>query len=168
VNFFKKKPEETAPAESIDAAYIDKLLTGDKKIPVAPKREKSTTKPLPFMPFFAAICLLLALLSFFFSLYFRRRLDALTTDPTQTTTTAPTTASTTAPATHPPTEPPTEPPELPLHFVVKTDGEIAYLMPNKTLYLSLRQYYCTSPSLPIPEDDAPKEDWLLLFYSMLT
>ena len=168
MKFFKKKPEETAPAESIDAAYIDKLLSGDKKIPAAPKREKSTTKPLPFMPFIALFCLLMAVLSFFCFRYFRQRMDALTTNPTQTTTTAPTTASTTAPTTEPPTEPPTEPTEPPLRFDMVKNGEITYLVPNKTLELSLRQYYCTSPSLSIPEDDAPAEDWLLLFYSMLT
>ena len=49
--FRKKKPEETVRDDVIDTAYIDKLLSGDKKIPVVAKREKPTTKPLPFMPF---------------------------------------------------------------------------------------------------------------------
>ena len=168
--FRKKKPEETVRDDVIDTAYIDKLLSGDKKIPVVAKREKPTTKPLPFMPFVAAFCFLLALISLLFSLYFKKALDAVRTDPTTPSTTV---AGTTQPTTGPtqPTEKPTEPTaptEPPLRFDLIQRGEITYLVPNKTLELSLRQYYCTSPSLPIPEDDAPAEDWLLLFYSMLT
>lgn len=171
MKFFKKKPEakkpgETAPTESIDVAYIDKLLSGDRKSPVAPEREKPGTPTLPFMPFVAAICFLLALVFFFVSLYLHRRLDALATEPTQSTTTVPTTLPA---ATLPkPTEPPeTEPTEPPLRFDTIKQGEVTYLVPNKTLELSLGQYYCTSPNLPIPEDDAPAEDWLLFFYSLL-
>ena len=168
--FRKKKPEETVRDDVIDTAYIDKLLSGDRKIPVVTKREKPTTKPLPFMPFVAAFCFLLALISLLFSLYFKKALDAVRTDPTTPSTTV---AGTTQPTTGPtqPTEKPTEPTaptEPPLRFDLIQRGEITYLVPNKTLELSLGQYYCTSPSLPIPEDDAPAEDWLLLFYSMLT
>ena len=168
--FRKKKPEETVRDDVIDTAYIDKLLSGDRKIPVVPKREKPTTKPLPFMPFVAAFCFLIALISLLFSLYFKKALDAVRTDPTTPSTTV---AGTTQPTTGPtqPTEKPTEPTaptEPPLRFDLIQRGEITYLVPNKTLELSLRQYYCTSPSLPIPAKDAPEEDWLLLFYSMLT
>lgn len=171
MKFFKKKPETKKPeeavrSESIDVAYIDKLLSGDKKIPVAPEREKPGTPTLPFMPFVAAICFLLALVFFFVSLYLHRRLDALATEPTQSTTTVPTTLpATTLPKPTEPTE--TEPTEPPLRFDTIKQGEVTYLVPNKTLELSLREYYCTSPNLPIPEDDAPAEDWLLFFYSLL-
>ena len=168
--FRKKKPEETVRDDVIDTAYIDKLLSGDRKIPVVAKREKPTTKPLPFMPFVAAFCFLLALISLLFSLYFKKALDAVRTDPTTPSTTVAGTTQSTTGSTQPtekPTEP-TQPTEPPLRFDLIQRGEITYLVPNKTLELSLRQYYCTSPSLPIPEDDAPAEDWLLLFYSMLT
>lgn len=168
--FRKKKPEETVRDDVIDTAYIDKLLSGDRKIPVVAKREKPTTKPLPFMPFVAAFCFLLALISLLFSLYFKKALDAVRTDPTTPSTTVAGTTQSTTGSTQPtekPTEP-TQPTEPPLRFDEVTKGEITYLVLNKTLELSLRQYYCTSPSLPIPEDDAPAEDWLLLFYSMLT
>ena len=140
--FRKKKPEETVRDDVIDTAYIDKLLSGDKKTPVVAKREKPTTKPLPFMPFVAAFCFLLALISLLFSLYFKKALDAVRTDPTTPSTTV---AGTTQPTTGPtqPTEKstePTAPTEPPLRFDEVTKGEITYLVPNKTLELSLGQY----------------------------
>lgn len=171
--FRKKKPEETVRDDVIDTAYIDKLLSGDRKIPVVAKREKPTTKPLPFMPFVAAFCFLLALISLLFSLYFKKALDAVRTDPTTpSTTVAGTTQPTTGPTqpTEKPTEPtaPTEPTEPPLRLEMIKQGDITYMVPSEILDISLREYYCTIPSLPIPGSDATYEEWVQFFYSLLS
>lgn len=175
MRFFKKKTEETVHADVIDNAYIDKLLTGDRK-PVKPAKQPLPTKKLLLAFGSAGLVLVFALITMLVAVSVGRRTDSdfgfrdlFVPTTTQQTTQKETQKETlsTPPATMP-TVKPTEPTEPPLRFDTVKDGEITYLVPNKTLELSLRQYYCTSPSLPIPEDDAPAEDWLLLFYSMLT
>ena len=175
MRFFKKKTEETVHADVIDNAYIDKLLTGDRK-PVKPAKQPLPTKKLLLAFGSAGLVLVFALITILVAVSVGRRTDPdfgfrdlFVPTTTQQTTQKETQKATlsTPPATTPSVKPP-EPTEPPLRFDEVIKGEITCLVPNKTLELSLRQYYCTSPSLPIPEDDAPAEDWLLLFYSMLT
>ena len=175
MKFFKKKPEETVQSDVLD---IDKLLTGDRK-PVKSAKQPLPTRKLLIAAGAVGLVLVFALITMMVAISVGKRTDPnfgfrdlfapTTAATTQPTTTVPATLST-PPATTPTAKPtdPTAPTEPPLRFDEVTKGEITYLVPNKTLELSLRQYYCTSPSLPIPEDDAPAEDWLLLFYSMLT
>lgn len=178
MRFFKKKTEETVHADVIDNAYIDKLLTGDRK-PVKPAKQPLPTKKLLLAFGGAGLVLVFALITMLVAVSVGRRTDPdfgfrdlFVPTTTQQTTQKETQKATlsTPPATTPTAKPtePTEPTEPPLRFDEVTKGELTCLVPNKTLELSLWQYYCTSPSLPIPEDDAPAEDWLLLFYSMLT
>ena len=176
--FFKKKTEKSVHTDIIDDAYIDKLLTGDRKL-VKPAKKPLPHKKLLILAGGIGLVLVFSLITMMIAVSVGRRADPdfgfrdlFVPTTTQQTTQKETQKATlsTPPATTPtekPTEP-TEPTEPPLSFDMVKNGEITYLVPNKTLELSLRQYYCTSPSLPIPEDDAPAEDWLLLFYSMLT
>ena len=175
MKFFKKKTEETVQSDVLD---IDKLLTGDRK-PVKPAKQPLPTRKLLIAAGAVGLVLVFALITMIVAISVGKRTDPnfgfkdlfapTTAATTQPTTTVPATLST-PPATTPTAKPtdPTQPTEPPLRFDEVTKGEITYLVPNKTLELSLGQYYCTSPVLPIPGSDAPEEEWLLLFYSMLT
>ena len=178
MKFFKKKTEETVRNDELD---FDKLLSGDRK-PIKPAKQPLPTRKLLIAAGAVGLVLVFALITMMVAISVGKRTDPnfgfkdlfapTTAAATQPTTTIPETQKatlSTPPATKPTAKPtdPTQPTEPPLRFDEVTKGEITYLVPNKTLELSLGQYYCTSPSLPIPEDDAPEEEWLLFFYSLL-
>ena len=180
MKFFEKKTEKPVRDDVIDEAYIDRLLSGDRK-PAKPAK-----KPLPIrkpLILFGGVGLVLvfALITMIVAVSVGRRTDPnfgfkdlfapTTAAATQPTTTVPATLSTSPAVTLPavrPTEPTeTEPAEKLLHILKFQDGDIIYQVPNETLGLSLWQYYCTSPTLPIPDENAPEEEWIQLFYSLL-
>ena len=194
---FEKETEKTVRDDVIDAAYIDRLLSGDRK-PVKPIQQKnikpeshpakqdqqkdmeSDSQPNPTYPKYilwcgiAALLLVFAFLTITLAISVGRRTDPnfgfkdlfapTTAAATQPTTTAPKVTLSTSPATKP-TEPPTEPP---LRLETINQGDITYMVPSEILDISLREYYCTSPSLPIPGSDATYEEWVQFFYSLLS
>ena len=187
MSFFKKKTEKTVRTDIIDEAYIDKLLSGDRK-PVKPAKKPLPHKKLLIIAGGIGLVLVFSLITTMIAVSVGRRTDpdfgfrdlfapATESSPQQTTTVPGSTAGTTQPTTEaveptaepttePATEPTTEPTEPPLRIHQAKRGEITYLIPSKTLDLSLWQDYCTKPSLPIPDENAPEEEWIQLFYSM--
>ena len=171
MKFFKKKPEKTVRDDGID---IDKLLTGDRK-PVKPAKQPLPTRKLLIAAGAVGLVLVCALITMMVAISVGKRTDPnfgfkdlfapTTAATTQPTTTVPATLAT-SPATAPVVKP-TEPADPPLRLNREKRGEFTYLVPNKTLELSLWQYYCTKPSLPIPGPDGTYEEWVQLFYSLL-
>ena len=169
MKFFKKKPEETVQSDVLD---IDKLLTGDRK-PVKPAKQPLPTKKLLLAFGSAGLVLVFALITMLVAVSVGRRTDPdfgfrdlfvpTTTQQTTQKETQKVTLST-SPATKP-TEPPTEPP---LRLETINQGDITYMVPSEILDISLREYYCTIPSLPIPGSDATYEEWVQFFYSLLS
>lgn len=177
MKFFEKKTEKPVRDDVIDEAYIDRLLSGDRK-PAKPAKKPLPIRKLLILFGGVGLVLVFALITMMVAISVGKRTDPnfgfkdlfapTTAATTQPTTTAPNTepSGITLPAVRP-TEPP-EPTVSPLRVNAIKQGEITYLVPNKTLELSLWQYYCTKPSLPIPGPDGTHEEWIQLFYSLLS
>ena len=76
---------------------------------------------------------------------------------TQTTTNS--TQATTVPTV--PTTDPTQPTTAP------TEPALPYIVPEEYPVISTREYVYQAPTLPIPAQDAPEEEWIAFFYGLL-